>query len=333
MENLDPREKRKDPRFPLAKEEAVYCIIYRADARRKTITLVVLDFSEKGFKFMLEGYLGSEFSIGENLFLMEIIGTRNVKFQNPIELVVRWKNKDKGRIDIGCEISQITTDSRKQFIAFIEAEASFSGMRYKDQLPNASRKIIPSESTLEVDHRKSGGNINPSQRAVGYKYWLIGISGGFLILLLGFLFILQTTGTFTERLERIENDHNTSQTALKPAEEIEATIKLIDSRINESEALIQKSNNQFNTVEKRIAELEQKILRLESLSASKKSSVSDTTISRKSSKLNERYHVVQQGENLFRISLKYNVSLKRLAEMNGMKPTDIIHTGQQIIIN
>jgi len=334
MEHLDPIENRKASRFPLSRKEGVYCVIYKADVRKKTMTLAVLDFSEKGFRFMIKAYLESDFSIsiGEKLFLIEIIGTRNVKFENPIELIVRWKNKDNERIDIGCEIIQITTNSRKQFIAFIEAEASFIGMGYKNQIPMDSINIIPLESISEPEHRKSGGDLNASQRAVGYKYWLIGMSGGFLILLSAFLFILHSTGAFTERLNRIENDHKTSQTALKPAEEIEAAIKLINARINQSEASIQKSNNQFNTVEKRIAELEQKISRLESLSVSKKSSVSDTKVTRKSSEPNERYHVVQQGENLFRISMKYNVSLERLAEMNGMKPNDNIRNGQKIII-
>ncbi len=282
MEHLDPIEDRKATRFPLSREEGVYCVIYKPNVRKKTMTLAVLDFSEKGFRFMIKAYLESDFSvsIGEKLFLIEIIGTRNVKFENPLELIVRWKNKDNERIDIGCEIIQITTNSRKQFIAFIEAEVSFSGMGYKDQIPMDSREIIPSESTLEPEHRKSGRDLNASQQVVWHKYWLIGISGGFLILLLAFLFILHTTGAFTERLNRIENDHKTSQTALKPAEEIGAAIKLIDARINQLEASIQKSNNQFNAVEKRITELEQKVSRLESLSASKKSSVSDTTVTR-----------------------------------------------------
>jgi LysM repeat protein len=42
------------------------------------------------------------------------------------------------------------------------------------------------------------------------------------------------------------------------------------------------------------------------------------------------FHVVEKGENLFRISVKYNVALDRLAEINNMKVNDPIYPGQKI---
>jgi LysM repeat protein len=43
-------------------------------------------------------------------------------------------------------------------------------------------------------------------------------------------------------------------------------------------------------------------------------------------------HVVQPGENLFRISLKYNVTLDALARANGIYNTSLIYPGQVLII-
>lgn len=46
----------------------------------------------------------------------------------------------------------------------------------------------------------------------------------------------------------------------------------------------------------------------------------------------ETIHIVQPGENLFRIGLKYGVDAKTLAQYNGISDPDKIYVGQQIKI-
>ncbi len=43
-------------------------------------------------------------------------------------------------------------------------------------------------------------------------------------------------------------------------------------------------------------------------------------------------HVVQRGENLFRISLRYNVSMAAIAQRNGIANINVIYVGQVLII-
>ncbi len=43
-------------------------------------------------------------------------------------------------------------------------------------------------------------------------------------------------------------------------------------------------------------------------------------------------HVVQQGENLFRIALKYNKSVQAIAVANGISNVNMIYSGQKLII-
>ena len=43
-------------------------------------------------------------------------------------------------------------------------------------------------------------------------------------------------------------------------------------------------------------------------------------------------HVVQRGENLFRIALKYNRFAEEIAEANGITDSDSIAVGQRLII-
>lgn len=43
-------------------------------------------------------------------------------------------------------------------------------------------------------------------------------------------------------------------------------------------------------------------------------------------------HEVQQGENLFRIGLKYNISVDELMRLNNLSPGDSIHPGQKLVV-
>lgn len=43
-------------------------------------------------------------------------------------------------------------------------------------------------------------------------------------------------------------------------------------------------------------------------------------------------HVVQSGENLFRISLRYSVSMDAIAQANGLTNRNLIYVGQQLVI-
>lgn len=50
------------------------------------------------------------------------------------------------------------------------------------------------------------------------------------------------------------------------------------------------------------------------------------------SPLGQRIHVVQPGENLYRIALRYGVSLSVIAQVNGIPNVSLIYAGQQLII-
>ncbi len=46
----------------------------------------------------------------------------------------------------------------------------------------------------------------------------------------------------------------------------------------------------------------------------------------------EIVHIVQPGENLFRISLRYNVTIQAIQQRNGISNPNLIYAGQQLII-
>ena len=46
----------------------------------------------------------------------------------------------------------------------------------------------------------------------------------------------------------------------------------------------------------------------------------------------EKIHVVQPGENLFRIALKYGVTVEALAVANDISNVNLIYPGQRLVI-
>ncbi len=49
--------------------------------------------------------------------------------------------------------------------------------------------------------------------------------------------------------------------------------------------------------------------------------------------LNIPYHIIQNGENLFSISVRYNVKLQKILQWNGLKESDRVQNGTKIFLN
>ena len=126
----DARAKRKHRRIPLLENDGLYCIVIGSKTANKTLALPVRDFSESGFRFTVDPHMKNDFFVGGKIFLKAISGSRNLTFKEPVELRIRWQKDDMGAnlADIGCEIFNITSRSKRQFIDFICAEEKFRGL-------------------------------------------------------------------------------------------------------------------------------------------------------------------------------------------------------------
>ena len=47
----------------------------------------------------------------------------------------------------------------------------------------------------------------------------------------------------------------------------------------------------------------------------------------------KRYHTVRPGETLYRISLKYGLTVKELLRINGLGPGAVIRPGQKLLVS
>ncbi len=143
------RDIRKHRRIPLLENDGIYCIVIKSKSANNTMALPVRDLSESGFRFSIDLHMKDDFLVGEKLFLKAISGSRNLTFKEPVELRIRWQ-KDDQRLNlaaIGCEIFNITSRAKRQFIDFIHTEEKFRGLNGHLQSAVRSQNVDAGQET------------------------------------------------------------------------------------------------------------------------------------------------------------------------------------------
>jgi multimeric flavodoxin WrbA len=136
-------ERRNRRRITLKENDGVYCIVAKAPAARKTITLPAKDISLTGFRFAIVSQVVRDLLETGKIYLKAIVGSRNLTFNDPVMLEIRWRNYDSSRtwIVFGCKIINISADARDQLSKFIEAEEKFRGIEYHNRLKGGRPKV------------------------------------------------------------------------------------------------------------------------------------------------------------------------------------------------
>ena len=125
MNDTDPlKGNRKHKRLIPAKDDCIYCIVANAESTFKSISLMAVDLSEKGFKFTTVPSLTGYFKNGQKLFLKGIGGSLNITFAEPVELCIRWQkhHAEKNLVDVGFEICSMSEQSRQQLVELIHSD-------------------------------------------------------------------------------------------------------------------------------------------------------------------------------------------------------------------
>jgi hypothetical protein len=104
-----------------------YGVLEREDPRSESVTLPISDISEEGGRFNLDLHSSIDFAVHEKLLLKAIIGTRNVTFEEPIELIVVWQKALDANFFFGCEVTPGAEASKSKFLELIRSEKVFSG--------------------------------------------------------------------------------------------------------------------------------------------------------------------------------------------------------------
>lgn len=130
-------ERRKTDRIPFSYSDAIYGILERKAPRSESVTLPISEISEEGGRFNLDLNSTIDFAVHEKLLLKAIIGTRNVRFEEPIELIVVWQKAVDAKFFFGCEVASAPPASKNKFLELIRSEKVFSGKWVRGQKTEA----------------------------------------------------------------------------------------------------------------------------------------------------------------------------------------------------
>jgi hypothetical protein len=315
-------EERKDEgRVPFSEDDGVFCVLITPQAPGRGISFPVLDISENGIKFKADAEAGPPFSLWDKLYLTGIAGTRRVEFSAPIELVVRWQENDVNETAFGCQIRHGTPESRQQFVQFVQSEMAFNGYRKlrqkQDAYPGSGYGKKEDEMAdwrdVEIDDARS-----TSQRT---RFWALVAVAVFLAMsLASVLYTCKQNRALTERLDRLEQRIRVAPEPSASLEPVQKKLAAIEKSLAGVRDIAQENQSTARSLEGKLRAVEEKMASAQprpdsgaSSPAKEKAAPAPREKSAPAAESAESFHVVQEGENLFRISVKHNVALERLA--------------------
>jgi LysM repeat protein len=145
-----------------------------------------------------------------------------------------------------------------------------------------------------------------------------------------------------QRLDMLENRIFIVETSLQNIsvqQPQEQNLESFQNRIEQLEAFVKHKTDQFTSelekAQKKISSLESKpsttVISSRPASAPKAAPAAKPAAARKAD--TSKYHIVKQGETLYRISVNYGISVDKLLELNNMSKGAVIHPGQKIMVS
>ncbi|MEW6672104.1 MAG: LysM peptidoglycan-binding domain-containing protein [Thermodesulfobacteriota bacterium] len=217
-------------------------------------------------------------------------------------------------------------------------------MKWKDSNDTVELNADPAEepkSGKSFSIKKDDGIYHSSQNSLqGKKMPVILVGGGVLLLVTLIIWLLFGSGN-SSNIQQINS--------------LESRIKALEDRIASLEPLAAAANAAVQQG-KSIAELTRRTDNLEAVFTKEIDSLSKRLASTTPQKATvapaaktaaapvsktaegttpakATYHVVQAGENLYRISLRYNLKLDELLRLNNLKPGASIRVGQKLLVS
>ncbi len=151
------------------------------------------------------------------------------------------------------------------------------------------------------------------------------IGGGVLLLVL--IMIVFATGSGDER-KAAENQNETENVEAR-LNKLEFQHRMVLENMNKMRESSGVRQTELAKLRKEISDLEDRLASLEDKLANRRGS-DDKARTEGESRSGARWHTVEKGETLFRISQRYNVSVEQLREWNDLGEDEYIQPGQEL---
>lgn len=193
---------------------------------------------------------------------------------------------------------------------------------------NGDQEEPPEEPAIAVEEGQSRTGYAPRQKS---RKSLVLAGAGLLLVVLAMLFFLTQEGNKAPEVDL--------QPLLKKMGLLEEKLTKLETRGKEAPQVQEKLDSLTRNMNDRLSQLEKDInqIKEEAASGKQKPEVSQpagptpTPPPKSPAKPRAtRVHTVAPGENLYRIALRYNLSVEDLRRMNNLRPDQSLHVGQKL---
>ena len=172
--------------------------------------------------------------------------------------------------------------------------------------------------------RKRKGNSSPSYLVIGIVVVVVII--GLLIFFVPFL--REDNNETTSEISAIKDQVEQLNGRLTQLDELGKRIDGIEKQLKDSIKSISQLKGKDTSLKKEISKTNQQI----NLLKEEFSSVSGKTQTTGTVKKKRDYHIVQRGDSLLGVAIKYGMDINELLSINNLTLKSTIHPGQKIII-
>jgi LysM repeat protein len=259
-----------------------------------SISLGIKDISKGGLNLASTKDQATAFRKSDILIFTAIKGTTNIEFDEGIGLEIKWmQESDKsGQVAVGCEFKEISENTREQINQFVGSEIRWKGMRRKDSY-KTDNEVAELQEVYTISKRQ-------------LKMLISGLG---VVVLSAALFLMLPKGNIESLNDSLES--------------IEDRVSMLEKGLEEQKSL----NYSITILQKQAQELEEDIgslaLKTEAKQRQKNAPTAPAT---------QKYHEVHRGENLYRIALKYEISVDDLCNLNGISTDQFIQPGQKLAV-
>lgn len=205
-----------------------------------------------------------------------------------------------------------------------------------DDIDKKMKKLM---DDIDDDMGYTGDDKDIHQGNVPTSFKKVLIIGGVVFIVLIALVLMFPRGNnmiFNSQLNSIKARLKQSEEKLTVFENMKERVSLLEKQQKVLQQLVLETGRSARSAKSEIDRLAEKIEILEKKKIRAAGKTVKSRASRKpkeqTSSTNKRYHIIRKGENLYRISLLYGISVQKLCRLNGITSDQIIAPGKRLLV-
>lgn len=313
------KERRRFKRIPFAEDDGIVGIFKVPEI---SISSQIRDISIGGLQFGLEKEQAKKLRAGDILILTGIKGTANIELDDGIELEIKWMKEleNSGYVAVGCEFKSMSEKVQQQIHEFVNCEMRWKGVGKEEKRKGSQKATEPSDRySIPKKH---------------LTLFVVAVAVAAISIAFVKIFPKDSKDLSAKLPASIEARVNSLEVGLSNAEAMQDRLAVLAEQSGKLEQRLMEMDRNGNLVAQKLEELIQEIqaLREKIASLASGSEASQPNKPAAAAPMKRRHHEVQKGENLYRIALKYGVSVDELCGLNAISADQVIQPGEKLIV-